>query len=127
MRNLKKLDEYIREQVLVSDDIFAEVQEIGESIGVSYKQKECGCSKRDYLFIVYSAYCKALQKKHVQAGKRKLYLRAGLRCRFNDAIVNEVVIRNDKQIEELLKKGFPKKFTRTLTELQKHYETEQEN
>lgn len=127
MKNLRLLDLYIREQVLVSDDVFAEVQEIGESIGVPYKPKECGCSKRDYLFIVYSAYCKALQKKHVQAGKRKLYLRAGLRCRFNDARVNEVVIRNDKQIEDLLKKGFPRKFIRTLTELQKHYEIEQEN
>jgi hemerythrin-like domain-containing protein len=127
MKNLKKLDEYIREHVFVSDDVFAEIQEIGESIGVTYKPKECGCSKRDFLFIVYSAYCKMLQKKHVQAGKRKLYLRAGLRCRFNEARVNEVVIRKDKQIEDLLKKGFPRKYTRTLTELQKHYEIEQEN
>lgn len=121
METLKRLDEIIRSCEFVNDATFNEVQEIGTRVGVKFVQKQCGCSKRDFLLIVYDAYCKFLQKKLVEVGERKLYIRAGLRCLFKDVRVNELTIGTDKQIRVLLKKGFPKKFVRTHEELKKYY------
>ena len=121
METLKRLDEIIRSCCFVNDATFNEVQEIGARVGVNFVQKQCGCSKRDFMLIVYDAYCKFLQKKLVEAGERKLYIRAGLRCLFNNVRVNDLTISTDKQIRALLKKGFPKKFVRTHDELKKYY------
>lgn len=106
---------------LWTQDDYDYVKQVADKHGIRFVLR-AGCADcyNEYLHMVCQAEAEARQIDLLKNTKRKWFLRAGLRVVWNGKKINEGN-SNDKAIERLLKKGFPRRLVFSRDELLKKY------
>lgn len=105
MSDLKKL-RALADRKRFSKEDKAYIEAFSREVGCDFKTTKCPDCYRDQVILLISK----LGKKAVPEDGRKYALREGLDVIYLGVRICDATITTDEQIEQLLTKGFPKKF-----------------